>query len=270
MRVNIQTGRESFAMTEPGQTESGVDAVAPKKPLWRRLAPLAVLGAGLAAFFVLGGPQYLNPEAAAALLRDLTGFVEANLWLAALAYLIFYALAVSVSVPGAVWFTLGAGFLFGPWLGAGVALLGATMGATILFLAARYAFADWVREKFPGYVKRLQDGFSQDAFTYVMILRLIPVFPFWAINLITALLNVPLRAFVLASLIGMAPGAYVYATVGGKLSNVVEEGIPSFTELLDAELIIALVLFAALAVFPALYKRMTGRKAPAAQEGDAS
>lgn len=232
-------------------------------PLWKRLLPLAILGAGLALFFALGGQRYLNPEAAAAVLRDLTGFVEANLWLAALAYLAFYAVAVSVSVPGAVWFTLGAGFLFGPWLGAGVALLGATIGATILFLAARYAFADWVREKFPGYVKRLQDGFSQDAFTYVMILRLIPVFPFWAINLATALLNVPLRAFVLASLIGMAPGAYVYATVGGKLSSVVEEGIPSFTALLDLELILALVVFAALAVLPAIYKRVTGKKAPA-------
>lgn len=258
-------------MTDPvdPRTETDADAAPaskPQQPLWRRLAPLAVLGVGLAAFFALGGQRYLNAEAAAALLRDFTGFVEANLWLAALVYLGFYALAVSVSVPGAVWFTLGAGFLFGPVLGAGVALLGATIGASILFLAARYAFGDWVRQKFPGYVSKLQDGFSQDAFTYVMILRLIPVFPFWVINLGTALLNVPLRAFVLASLIGMAPGAYVYATVGGKLSSVVEEGIPSFTELLDTQLIIALVVFAALAIFPAIYKRVTGRKSPAAAD----
>jgi uncharacterized membrane protein YdjX (TVP38/TMEM64 family) len=258
-------------MTDMSAETDAPDAGEAKStPLWKRLLPLAVLGAGLALFFALGGQQYLNPEAASTLLRDLTGFVEANLWLAALAYLAFYALAVSVSVPGAIWFTLGAGFLFGPWLGAGVALLGATIGATILFLAARYAFADWVRNKFPGYVKRLQDGFSQDAFTYVMILRLVPVFPFFVINLATALLNVPLRAFVLASLIGMAPGAYVYATVGGKLSSVVEEGIPSFTELLDLELILALVVFALLAVLPAVYKRVTGKKAPAKPtEGDA-
>jgi len=241
------------------------------KPLWKRLLPLAVLGGGLALFFALGGRQYLNAEAATGLLRDLTGYVEAHLLLAALAYLAFYSLAVSISVPGAIWFTLGAGFLFGPWLGAGIAVLGATIGATLLFLAARYAFADWVRAKFPGYVARLQDGFSQDAFTYVMILRLIPVFPFFVINLATALLNVPLRAFVLASFIGMAPGAYVYATVGGKLSAVVEEGLPSFTELLDLELILALLVFALLAVLPAVYKRVTGRKAPAKPaEGDPS
>ncbi|XBQ16460.1 MAG: TVP38/TMEM64 family protein [Oceanicaulis sp.] len=248
------------------ETETGG---APRKGWLTRLLPLAVLALGLAAFFALGGHQYLNADAVMGALRDFTGFVEANLWLAALVYLVFYALAVSISVPGAIWFTLGAGFLFGPWLGAGIAVVGATIGASILFLAARYAFADWVREKFPGYVKRLQDGFSQDAFTYVMILRLIPVFPFFVINLATALLNVPLRAFVLASLIGMAPGAYVYATVGGKLSSVVEEGIPSFTELLDLELILALVLFAALAVFPAIYKRATGKKAPAPTQGDA-
>lgn len=243
-------------------------AARPTRSLVSRLIPLAVLGAGLAAFFALGGQRYLNAEAASALLADLSGFVEANLWLAALAYLVFYALAVSISVPGAVWFTLGAGFLFGPWLGTGVALLGATIGATVLFLAARYAFADWVREKFPGYVRKMQDGFSQDAFTYVMILRLVPIFPFFAINLATALLNVPLRAFVLASLIGMAPGAYVYATVGGKLSSVVEEGVPSFGALLDLELILALALFAALAVLPAIYTRVTGRKAGAANPGE--
>lgn len=258
---------------EPETTaEPPAETARPKKPLWRRLAPLAVLGAGLAAFFALGGPQYLDRAAFGELMRELSLFVESNFWVAALAYLAFYALAVSVSVPGAVWFTIGAGFLFGPVVGAGVALIGATIGATILFIAARYAFADAVRNRFPGQIKRLQDGLSRDAFTYVMILRLIPAIPFFVINLATALLNVPLRAFVLASLIGMAPAAYVYATLGGKLFEILEEGLPSFTELLDPQLAVALIVFAALAVFPALYKRMTGRSSPAAAkgEGDAS
>jgi len=219
-----------------------------------------VLAAGLGAFFALGGPQYLDPQAAQSLLRDLDGWVGDTLLLAAGAYLIFYGLAVSISVPGAIWFTIGSGFLFGPFLGTGVAVFGATIGATIIFLAARYAAADWVRAKFPGYVKKLQDGFSRDAFTYLVILRLIPVLPFWGINIATALLNVPLRAYVLGTLIGIIPGAYVYATLGGKLGEVAEEGVPSFTSLLSLDVIIALIAFAALAILPWAYRRFARKQ----------
>ena len=243
----------SKTVSEPPKT-------APSKPLWRRLAPLAVLGAGLALFFVLGGPDYLDAERAQALLRQLDGWVRDHLWLAVIGYLVFYAVAVSISVPGALWFTIGAGFLFGPYLGTGVAVLGATIGATVIFLAARYAFADWVREKFPGYVKKLQDGFSRDAFTYVVILRLIPALPFFGINIATALLNVPVRAYFLGTLIGVIPGAYVYATVGATLQRAAETGVPSFGALVTPELIGAMVAFAVLAVLPLVYRRMTAKK----------
>ena len=239
------------------------DAPAPRRPLWLRLAPLAILAAGLAAFFALGGTQYLSFERAQALLRGLDDWVADNLVLAALAYILFYTLAVSISVPGALWFTIGAGFLFGGFLGTGVAVIGASAGATIIFLAARYAFADWVRERFGGYVKRLQDGFSRDAFTYVLLLRLIPALPFFGINIATAVLNVPLRAYVLGTLIGVVPGAYVYAVVGAKLSEAAIGEIPGFLSLLTPDVIAAMVAFAALAIAPWYLRR---RKAPSSQE----
>ena len=242
------------------ETPSAAAEAGAAKPLWRRLAPVGVLAAGLGGFFALGGPQYLNPDAAQALLQGLDGWVSENLWLAAGLYVAFYGLAVSVSVPGAIWFTIGAGFLFGPFLGTGVAVIGATIGATVIFLAARYAAADWVRAKFPGYVKKLQDGFSRDAFTYVLILRLIPVLPFWGINIATALLNVPLRAYVFGTLIGVIPGAYVYATLGGKLGEVAEEGVPSFASLLSPDVVIALIAFAALALLPWVHRRFSKRQ----------
>ena len=150
------------------------------------------------------------------------------------------------------------------YLGTGVAVFGATAGATIIFLAARYAFADWVREKFPGYVKKLQDGFSRDAFTYVVILRLIPVLPFFGINIATALLNVPVRAYALGTLVGVIPGAYVYATVGATIKRAADTGVPSFGSLLTPELIFAMVAFAVLAVLPVVYRRMTQSKGDAA------
>lgn len=256
MAEDNQSG-ETAAMTNT--TED-----APKKPLWQRLAPLAVLVAGLAAFFALGGPQYLDAEQAQTLLRQMDGWVQANLWLAVLAYIVFYALAVSISVPGALWFTIGSGFLFGAIIGTGVAVLGATIGATIIFLAARYAFADWVRAKFPGYVEKLQDGFSRDAFTYIVILRLIPALPFFGINIATALLNVPVRAYFFGTLVGVIPGAYVYATVGATLKRAADSGIPSFSALLTPELIGAMVAFAVLAILPLIYRRMTANKGEAA------
>ncbi len=231
-----------------------------KKSLVSRLLPLAVLVGGLVAFFALGGPQYLNLETMRDTLRGLDGWVADNLLLAVLAYMVFYALAVSISVPGALWFTIGAGFLFGPWLGTGVAVFGATIGATIIFLAARYAFADWVRAKFPGYVKKLQDGFSRDAFTYVVILRLIPALPFFGINIATALLNVPVRAYFLGTLVGVIPGAYVYATVGDAIARAAADGVPSFTALLTPEVIGAMVAFAVLAILPWAYKRFIAKK----------
>ena len=242
--------------TESHTSEAAPTAAKPAKPLWRRLAPLVVLIAGLVAFFALGGPQYLDAERAQGVLRSVDGWVQENLMLALAAYLIFYALAVAISVPGALWFTIGSGFLFGPYLG--------TAGATIIFLAARYAFADWVREKFPGYVKKLQDGFSRDAFTYVVILRLIPVLPFFGINIATALLNVPVRAYALGTLVGVIPGAYVYATVGATIKRAADTGVPSFGSLLTPELIFAMVAFAVLAVLPVVYRRMTQSKGDAA------
>ncbi|WP_199200428.1 TVP38/TMEM64 family protein [Alkalicaulis satelles] len=237
------------------------DNIAPRQtPLWRRLAPLGVLALALGVFLLAGGGQYLDPDRARALLEALDGWVSDNLLLAILAYGAFYALAVSISVPGAVWFTIGAGFLFGPYLGTGVAVVSSTIGATIIFLAARYALADWVRARFPQYISKLQDGFSRDAFTYVLILRLIPVLPFFGINLATALLNVPLRAYVLATLIGVIPAAYVFATLGGTLSRVAEEGIPSFWSLLTIEVIVAIAAFAALALAPMALRRL--RRSP--------
>ncbi len=230
-------------------------------PLWRRFLPVLLLAAALIVVLASGTWRHLNLETLRENQAALEAFVADNLILALMVYTALYAAAVSISVPGAIWFTLGAGFLFGPVLGAGVAVTGSTIGATIIFLAVRYAFADWARAKFGGWVKRLQDGFSSDAFSYVLILRLIPVLPFFGINIATALLNVPLRAYVLGTLLGVMPLAYVYATVGATIS-LAAGGVPSLLDLLTPELIAAMGVFALVALFPFVYRRVTGRKSP--------
>ncbi|MGP1275883.1 MAG: TVP38/TMEM64 family protein, partial [Caulobacterales bacterium] len=225
------------------------DAPQKAKPLWLRLLPLLVLAAALIAVLVSGVWRDLNLETLQENQAALESYVAANLFLAVLIYTIVYALAVSISVPGAIWFTIGAGFLFGPIVGTGVAVTGSTIGATIIFIAVRYAFADWARARFGTWVKRLQDGFSSDAFSYVLILRLIPVLPFFGINIATALLNVPLRAYVLGTLIGVMPLAYVYATVGSTISRAAG-GVPGLLDLLTPELIAAIAVFALVGFLP--------------------
>lgn len=238
------------------------EAPAKAKPLWLRLLPLVMLLAALFAVLASGVWRDLNLETLQENQAALESYVAANLFLAVLLYIVLYALAVSISVPGAVWFTIGAGFLFGPIVGTGVAVVGSTIGATIIFIAVRYAFADWARAKFGRWVKRLQDGFSSDAFSYVLILRLIPVLPFFGINIATALLNVPMRAYVLGTFIGVMPLAYVYATVGSTI-GLAAGGVPSLLDLLTVELIAAIGVFALVGFLPFVYKRLTGKKPPA-------
>lgn len=249
-------------------SSSSPEAPAKARPLWQRLLPVVILAAALIAVLASGAWRYLNLETLQENRAALEAFVADNLLVAVLVYTLIYALAVSISVPGAIWFTIGAGFLFGPILGAGVAVTGSTIGATIIFIAVRYAFADWARAKFGNWVRRLQDGFSNDAFSYVLILRLIPVLPFFGINIATALLNVPLRAYVLGTFLGVMPLAYVYATVGSTIGQLAG-GVPSLLDLLTPELIAAMGVFALVGFLPFLYKRLTGKKPPAAN-GDAA
>ena len=233
------------------ETETGAT---PTRPAWQRFFPLVILLGLLAVVFANGWHEQLSLDTLRNNQEALQSWVADNLLLAVL----------SISVPGALWFTIGAGFLFGTWIGTGVAVIGATIGATIIFLAARFAFADWVRSRFGKYVEKLQDGFSQDAFTYVVILRLIPVLPFFGINIATALLNVPVRAYFFGTLIGVIPGAYVYATLGSKISELAAAGdVPGFADLLTPDVIGAMVAFAFLAILPWAYRRFTGKKTPA-------
>lgn len=253
------------------ETSSKTNTPAPKRPAWQRFAPLVILLGLLAIVFANGWHQQLSIDTLQENQEALQSWVAENLILAVLAYMVFYALAVSISVPGALWFTIGAGFLFGTLIGTGVAVVGATFGATIIFLAARFAFADWVRQRFGKYVKKLQDGFSQDAFTYVVILRLIPALPFFGINIATALLNVPVRAYFFGTLLGVIPGAYVYATLGSKISEVAAAGeVPGFADLLTPDVIGAMIAFALLAILPWVYKRFIAKPKTAKALSDES
>ena len=224
-----------------------------------RLLPLAVLGVAAAAFFALGGNHYLNFAALAENHDWLCGLVKSGGVAADICFVLAYAGLVALSVPGAALFTITGGFLFGAWLGTALSVTGATLGAVAIFLAARAGFAGLLTRAGPR-VRRLEASFHQDALSYLLILRLIPIFPFWLINIAAGATSMRLSLFVVGTFFGIMPTSFVYASLGSGLGEVVEAGRePGFATLLRPEILLPILALAALALLPVLYRRWRGR-----------
>jgi len=228
----------------------------PKKPLWQRLLPLLILVGLFAAFFVLDLGRFVSFEALREHRETLQAFVEANAVLAVLIYAVLYVVIVAASLPGATVFTVAGGFLFGSILATFYTVFAATLGATLIFLIARGALGDSLRRKAGGRLDRILDGFRDDAFCYLLVLRLVPLFPFFLVNIAPAFAGVTLRIYVAATFLGIIPGTFVYAQVGTGLGSVFDRG-ENFTlgGVLTPEIVIALLGLALLSLIPVIYRR---------------
>ena len=228
----------------------------------RRLWPVLVLLAGLAGFFALGLDRYAGFAALKEHRQALLDLVHANTWAAAAGYAAAYAICVAFSLPIAALMTVTAGFLFGQIVGSLVVMIGATVGAVAVFLAARTALGDSLRRRAGPWLARMQDGFNENAFSYLLFLRLVPLFPFAVVNLVPALLGMKLRDYALATFIGIIPGSFVYTAVGTGLGSVFDSGGEfSARGILTPQLIAALAGLACLALAPVVYKKLKGRSA---------
>jgi uncharacterized membrane protein YdjX (TVP38/TMEM64 family) len=219
---------------------------------WRRLVPLGMLVAAGAVFVILGGHRYLAFSALAANRAWLCGLAARWGCAAALAYIAAYAAVVALSVPGGAIMTIAGGFLFGTWIGGLCAVIGATAGAACIFLAARAGLGGLARRGGPA-LGKLEAGFRADAFNYLLFLRLIPLFPFWLVNLVPALAGVGLPTFLLATFIGIIPGTFVYASLGNGLGEVVEQ--PDLGIVFHPSVLGPIIGLALLALIPVWYKR---------------
>lgn len=239
-------------------------SVFPPLPLPRSLArflPLIVIAGAIAAAFALGLDQYLRFEVLAENRARLTAFVDANLASAALLYVAAYALVVALSLPGGAVMTLAGGFLFGPWVGGLLAVVGATIGATAIFLAAKTAIGDSLRKKAGARVAAFAEGFARDAFSYLLFLRLVPLFPFWLVNLVPAFFGVKRSTYVTATFLGILPGTFVFASVGNGLGAVIDQGrTPDLGIIFQPSVLLPLLGLAVLSLVPVIYKRMKGAK----------
>jgi uncharacterized membrane protein YdjX (TVP38/TMEM64 family) len=167
-----------------------------------------------------------------------------------------YVVVTGLSLPGALILTLAGGFLFGSLFGTLLVNIGATTGATLAFLAARYLLRDWVEQKFGSKLGSIQEGFANNAFSYLMTLRLIPLFPFFLVNMVSGLTRVSVGTYVAATALGIIPGSFVYAYAGRQLGT-----INSLKEIASPNVLLAFTLLGILAMVPVLYKKFAAKRA---------
>lgn len=188
-----------------------------------RLVPLGLILGLLVTGLMLGWHRYLTLDYLAEIRATLKAFATEHGWWAAMTYVLVYAIAVAVAFPATWLLTLAGGFLYGIWVGGLLAASGATIGATILFWAAQTALGEGLRSRVDGFAGKVARGFENNAFSYFLALRLVPVFPFAAINILPALFKLPLTTYIAATLLGILPGAIVYASIGQGLETILAE-----------------------------------------------
>ncbi|MXN66382.1 TVP38/TMEM64 family protein [Stappia sp. GBMRC 2046] len=242
-------------------------------PKFRRWAPICVIALLMAVGFQQGWHEHLTLSSLIRERARLLGMVEGNLVAAMLTYIAVYIASVALSFPGASFLTILGGFLFG-WLAAGtLTAIAATVGACLIFVAARSSLGHALKDKAGPFVNRLADGFREDAFHYLLFLRLTPIFPFWLVNIAPALFRVPLSTYIVATFFGILPGTYAYSFVGAGLDSVIEAqeaANPGCAEagtcridlsaLVTKELVLAFAALGVVSLIPVILKKWRAAK----------
>jgi uncharacterized membrane protein YdjX (TVP38/TMEM64 family) len=248
----------------------------------RRYGPLIGVAVAMGIAFVLGGHELFTLEGIVAQRDRFHSFLAQHGMLALLTYMLVYAVAVALSIPCGLILTVAGGLLFGWLMGGLAAVIGATVGATVVFLVARTAIGESLNERIAPWIGKLREGFKDEALSYMLFLRLVPAFPFWFVNIAPALLGVPLRTYVVGTIVGIIPATFALASAGAGLDSVVmaakrahaacvaHKGADAcqmklhVSSLLTKELILALLLLGVVALIPVVLKRW--RKTHAAIE----
>lgn len=230
-------------------------------PRWRRFLPLMVIVAVVVAYFAFGLHRHVSFETLRAHRIELVAWVAENRLLAMAIYFAGYVLIIAFSLPIGALGTLLGGFLFGIVPGTALSVTAATVGATVVFLAARGAFANVLRARAGNWFSRMEEGLERHAFSYLLFLRFVPVFPFWLLNIVPAFFRVPTRTFALSTFLGIIPGTAVYASIGAGLDKVFDQGrTPDLSMLRDPHLYVPLASLAVLALVPVVWGWLRNRR----------
>jgi uncharacterized membrane protein YdjX (TVP38/TMEM64 family) len=256
----------------------------------RRLVPLIIVVAASAVVFAMGWQRQLSFESLVRHHEALRAFIAVHEVSAVAAYVALYIAAAALSVPVGVFLTVTSGILFGAGLGGAASVVGATIGAICIFLIAKSAVGDYLVRRAGPLAQKLARGFRADAFSYLLFLRLVPIFPFWIVNLVPALVGVKLATFAAATALGIIPATFVFAFVGQGLDSVIAAQQAAYQSCLAAarsdcrlkfdidtaltpELLGALAALGVLALVPVLVRRLRARSpapapAPARERAD--
>jgi len=230
----------------------------------RRLLPVAILLAVIGLAFGLGLHEHFSIDTLREHRSFLNGFVAEQAIVAALAFVGLYALTTILWLPVGAVLTVAGGFLFGVTYGTLYVVVGATLGATAIFLIARYALGEFFRAKAGPFIGRMEAGFRENALSYMLVLRLIPLFPFFIVNLVPAFLGVPLRTYVLGTFFGIVPGTLVFILAGAGLGAIFDRGGElTLQSVLTQEIVAGLIGLTLLSLLPVIYKRVKARRAAA-------
>jgi uncharacterized membrane protein YdjX (TVP38/TMEM64 family) len=231
-------------------------------PILRRLPLIIILTvAVLGAFFLR---DYLTFQALADNREALIAFRDNNYLLTVLVFIAVYVLIVAFSLPGAMIATLTGGFLFATFPGALFNIIGATIGATAIFLAARWGFGEKLGARLggsDGIVKKIKDGIDENQWSMLFLIRLVPAVPFFMANLIPSFLEVPLRRFVISTFVGIIPGTTVFTSVGEGLGEVFASGeTPNLGIIFEPAILFPILGLCVLAVLPIIIQAVRGKK----------
>jgi uncharacterized membrane protein YdjX (TVP38/TMEM64 family) len=263
-------------MTADNDPSSATARAASTKFPLRRLAPLILIAIASVVVLAMGWHRQLSFETLARHDDALRAFIATHEVSALAAYMALYVAAVALSIPVGMFLTIAGGILFGVLLGGLAAVVSATIGAICIFLIAKSAVGEYLVRRAGPLAERLADGFRADAFSYLLFLRLVPVFPFWMVNLVPALTGVRLGTFAAATALGIIPATFVFAFVGAGLDSVIAAQQAGYRSCLAAarsdcrlefhihtaltpELIGALTALGVLALVPVMVRRLRAR-----------
>jgi uncharacterized membrane protein YdjX (TVP38/TMEM64 family) len=266
---NLAGTRYESPLGDEGMDEDAMGQktrIAKRRAVAWRYAPIGLVLAGLAFGYAMGWHRFLSLGYLAESRDTLKAYAAQNHLLSLAFFASVYVLAVAFSFPAATILTIFGGFLFGWLVGGTVVAFAATIGATLLFIAAKSAFGNVLREKVGGKAAKLADGFEENAFGYLLVLRLAPVFPFFVVNIAPALFNVGLRTYVAATFLGILPATFAYAYLGEGVDSVLlaarQAGRePSVHDLVTTKIVIAFFLLALVALIPTVVRKLRRRAA---------
>jgi uncharacterized membrane protein YdjX (TVP38/TMEM64 family) len=241
-------------------SDNNKDAGNAAKSLGRRLALIGAFAALIAAFFAYDLDALISYQGLAENEAALKRAVADNLLVTILAYMAVYITAVAFSLPGALWLSLAGGLMFGTWAGGLIIIFAATIGASGLFVVARYIVGDALRarggSKWGPSLQKFEAAFNRDAWSYMLILRLLPIFPFFIVNLGAALVGVRFPVFLLTTFFGIMPGTFVFASIGNGISVLLQAGQqPDLSVMTDPQILGPLVALALLSLAPVLWRK---------------